>query len=155
MSPAESASGMTERRFLAAAMCVGERNRNRLISSEITPEHLQIEDHRRLWSMLQDPTHDIPLDVARIHSDSGMVGLVAELTALSERERLDADGAADAVMPELELRLMDRWISRSIAALKEQIAHADETGELIAEMAQLQARRREVNPRLRDTPMQE
>lgn len=147
---------MLERRFLAAAMIARERGGVDLAATcDVQSHHLSVELHQRAWELLRSTT-DMPLDVSRIHSDTELVGLTAELTALGQRERLDAAGDhAVAVLHELTSRLERRWLDREIAALKERIALADDVLELLEEKARLETQRQAVIARLRDSPHKE
>jgi DNA primase len=153
--PSVSAEVMLERRFLAAALYVREHgNMNLAEATSVEEDFFTLDLHRRAWADLV--TSDKPLDISRIRSDTELVGLTAELTALGQRERLDATGDnADAVIRELESRLERRWLDRAIAALKEQITNADDVLELLAAKASLEQRRQAVIARLRASPHEE
>lgn len=155
VSPGVSAALMLERRFLAAALFVREHGAADFSAgSNVNPDYFTMDVHRRAWAEIA--TSDTPLDISRIRSDTELVGLTAELTALGQRERLDAasDNAA-SVMQELESRLERRWLDRAIAALKEQIGNADDVLELLAEKAKLEQQRQAVIARLRASPYEE
>jgi DNA primase len=154
-APRLTAAMLKERHFLAAALIARERGNLDVASSPITPQHFLLEVHRRAWLDLSATDHK-PLDVSRIHSDSELVGLVAELAAIGQRERMDAagDGAA-AVAAELESRLERQFLDRQIAELKERMTKTDGDTELLREKASLESRRQAVIARLRDAPLKE
>lgn len=144
-----------EKLLLAAAICLVEGKEVTADSLDIDETHLTLDVHRRFLTALNS-TSDKPLDISRIHSDSEMVGLVAELTALREREYLDTNVEhARNVLNELRLRLKERWLSRAIADLKEAHKRADDDAELLATKVRLESERRTVRAQLRDTPDEE
>lgn len=144
-----------ERVFLAACMVLSDQRMGaELERLQIGPEHFSTDEHRRFWQALRSASNE-PLDISSIRSDSGLVGLVAELSALAEKESLSGQPEqARAVMSELRNRLEERYVRRQIAdldaALKEPGITADEEQGLLVERARLEARRRAVNPRLRE-----
>ena len=154
-SPHDSAALMAERRLLASAMALVDKGEKPLADTRVEAEMFQLEVHRRAWEALSSG-RDKPLDVSRIRSDSELVGLIAELGALAQRDFADRADDLHQLLSEYELRLEQRWIDRSIAALKERLRAADEEDpELDAQLRALLVRQRALNPRLRDTPRQE
>ena len=152
---AASAALMLERRFLAVALILREQGRLDLDhAATVDSGYFTLDVHRRAWAEIS--TSDKPLDVSRIRSDTELVGLTAELTALGQRERLDAtDETTESVLQELESRLERRWLDRAIAALKERISNADDVHEILAEKARLEQQRQAVISRLRASPHEE
>jgi hypothetical protein len=146
--------------FLAGALVINERAAGTWLADlGLSADHFVLEDHRSFWDALTS-TGDKPIDISTIRSDSGLVGLVAELSALAQKERLTGDlPHAKAVVAELRDRLEERLIRRQIAdvdvALKEPGLQADVEQGLLVERARLEARRRAVNPRLRETAHKE
>lgn len=159
-SSSSSPATRLDRMFLAGALVINERGAgNWLVSLGLGSEHFVLEDHRSFWDALTS-TGDNSIDISTIRSDSGLVGLVAELSALAQKERLTDDlPHAKDVVAELRDRLEERLIRRQIAdvdvALKESGLQADAEQGLLVERARLEARRRAVNPRLRETAHKE
>jgi DNA primase len=138
-----------EKRLLAVALRVADEGRGALLADTLPPEDaFTLTVHRRARTLLVEQGVEA-FAPSRVHDDAELLSLVAELATLTERDRIAAEDPETlvATLAELsravELQQVDRRLGELRARMSDGVPSEDDA----AELRELRARQRELDPR--------
>ena len=141
-----------EKRLLAVALRLADLpgGHAALVTSLPEEEAFVLAVHRRARTVLVDHGA-VALSPARVRDDEELFGLVAELATLAERDRVGTEDrdTLEATVLELSQSVQLQHLDREIRELKSRADAGEATDDEMLRWAQLQGRRRAIDPRSR------
>lgn len=144
---ARSTATMREKRLLAAALRLADLGRAGDLAAQLpAAEVFALDVHARAREALV-AGGAAALVPAQVREDADLLALVAELSAIVEKDMLasDEDGVLEATVAELARAVELQHVERRAGELRAQLGGDDDT-EVLVELQAINARRRELQP---------